>query len=215
MRSPNGRALLIFARDPSPGRVKTRLIPAFGAEGATRIYRKLLKRSLDAAIGASSERIELWTDRPPQDPELLQTIVESGLRQNTQTGNDLGARMLHALQTALASADRAVLIGSDCPSYTAGYLDAAFDALTTHDTVIGPAADGGYVLIGLKRTANELFEDISWSTEHVLATTRKRLTALNWRWHELEVLRDVDVPDDLAFYPDFTTGVPLEAQTKA
>ena len=216
MTSPSSsRTLLIFARDPRPGRVKTRLIPALGAEGAVRIYRKLLRHSLETATAAKAERVELWLDHPSEDPELLRLLDRLGIYRRTQTGNDLGARMQHALQDALHEAERVVLIGSDCPAYTAAYLDAAFDALDEHDAVIGPAVDGGYVLIGLRKAAPTLFKDIAWGSEQVLATTRTRLTALRWHWHELEALRDVDVPDDLAAYPHLITGVPKTPQTEA
>ena len=109
-----------------------------------------------------------------------------------------------AFATALRRADKVVLIGSDCPGYDTSYLRMAFDALDRYDAVIGPAHDGGYVLIGLTRIDRQLFEDIPWSTPRVLEKTHGRLQALGWRWTELATLRDLDQPEDLVHFPGLT-----------
>lgn len=111
-------------------------------------------------------------------------------------------RMQGALTDALRRAPAAVLIGSDCPGYSAAYLCSAFTALATHDAVLGPAHDGGYVLIGLRRIDPSLFAAIPWGTGDVLAHTRTRLAALGWHWHELATQHDIDRPEDLLHYPD-------------
>jgi rSAM/selenodomain-associated transferase 1 len=192
------RRLLVFARAPQPGRVKTRLIPALGAAGATAVYRQLLQRTLAHAAALPGIVTELWWDGAAAGAAPGRC---AGLAERQQQGRDLGARMAHALEQALRRAPAAVLIGSDCPDCDADYLQAAFAALRDHDAVLGPALDGGYVLIGLKRHAPQLFSAMPWGTDRVLDQTRARLRALGWRWHELAVRRDVDRPEDLAHYP--------------
>jgi rSAM/selenodomain-associated transferase 1 len=119
--------------------------------------------------------------------------------------------MAAALARALQRTDRAVLIGSDCPGYHSGYLKAALGALTDHDAVLGPAADGGYVLIGLSRYAPQLFAKMPWGTGKVLAQTRAALERLGWSWAELPTLTDLDRPEDLAQAPAFMASLTPQA----
>jgi glycosyltransferase A (GT-A) superfamily protein (DUF2064 family) len=107
-----------------------------------------------------------------------------------------------ALSEALARGGRAVLVGSDCPEYSPDYLTAAFRALEREDVVLGPAADGGYILIGVRRLVAELFAEIPWGTSGVLARTRAALGSLGWGWAELPTLRDLDRPEDLLDFPE-------------
>jgi glycosyltransferase A (GT-A) superfamily protein (DUF2064 family) len=106
-----------------------------------------------------------------------------------------------ALAGSLRHADSAVLIGSDCPEYDPPYLDAAFQALMQHDAVLGPAADGGYVLIGLRKADPHVFRGIPWGTGKVLAATRRQLRHLQWSFDELPIKHDVDEPADLLRFP--------------
>lgn len=194
--------LMVFAREPIPGRVKTRLIPALGAEGAASLYRDLLKLALSAAAAVPDVRRELWCDgAPPRGGVCAGLALEAGMVLRRQGDGDLGARMSLALTEALKRTHGAVLIGSDCPGYHADYLSAALAALTDHDAVLGPAADGGYVLIGLRRPAPSLFTGIPWGTDAVLEQTRAALTCLGWTWAELPTLSDLDRPEDLAQLP--------------
>ena len=196
--SPCG-TLILFAREPIAGQVKTRLIPALGAEGAARLYRRLLGLALRAGAATPCARRQLWcTGMPPDGGDCARLAATHGFTWHPQPEGDLGARMAAALAEALASADRAVLIGSDCPDYTPDYLSAAFAALSDHDAVLGPAADGGYVLIGLRRPAPALFTGIHWSRASVLAETRAALRGRGLTWVELPTLRDLDRPEDLA-----------------
>lgn len=195
------RRLLVFARDPVPGRVKTRLIPALGRAAATALYREMLRTTLDTAMRVGATQTQLWLDRTPADPTLLQLARDYRLAWRIQQGPDLGTRMAHALTAATDTGGTAILIGSDCPDIDVGYLETAFAALSTHDVVIGPATDGGYVLIGLHTPRPALFRDIAWGTGQVLETTRRRLRDLGLRWHELPPRRDLDEPHDLVHFP--------------
>jgi rSAM/selenodomain-associated transferase 1 len=200
MSTVAARCLQVFARVPEAGRVKTRLIPALGAAGAAAVYRGLLRHTLDAAARAPADRLQLWLDRAADDPGIN---LPAAAELRVQCSGDLGTRMADALARGLDEAARVVLVGSDCPEITPACIAAAFAALDVDDAVIGPAADGGYVLVGLRRMDAHLFTEVPWSTPDVLATTRRRLRELGWRWHELAQLRDIDEITDLAAFPDF------------
>jgi rSAM/selenodomain-associated transferase 1 len=195
------RCLQVFAREPRPGAVKTRLIPGIGAEAAAAVYHRLLSSTLAAAAGAGAERRELWLDRPPRDPAFRQWVSGQVDVLRTQPAGDLGQRMHAAFVRGLARADAVVLIGSDCPTLDSGYVDAAFAQLRRHDAVLGPTVDGGYILIGLRQLDRGLFEDMPWSTPQVAETTRARLRQAGLAWSELAPQRDVDTPADLAHFP--------------
>jgi rSAM/selenodomain-associated transferase 1 len=195
------RHLLVFARNPMPGRVKTRLIPALGVESATAVYRRMLRDTLAACSQVEADRRELWLDQADPDAGLTAMLERYDMSLHVQSGPDLGVRMHNAFVASLKTADTAILIGTDCPEYDPPYLEAAFRALGQQDAVLGPAADGGYVLIGLRKAETSLFRDIPWGTEGVLAATRRQLQRLQWKWSELRVLHDVDQPADLDRFP--------------
>lgn len=193
--------LLVFARAPVAGQVKTRLIPALGAEGAARLYGRLaadLLRDLDAWGLAP---VELWVTPDAGHPLFDRLAARWRLTQHRQEGEDLGARLAHAARTALTRSEAIVLLGTDCAELSADYLGAALGLLRDHDAVLGPALDGGYVLLGLRQVASELFEQMPWGSDRVADLTRRRLDRLGWRWRELHPLRDIDRPEDLVHLP--------------
>ncbi len=188
------QALIIFVRKPQPGKVKTRLAAVIGAEAALAIYKKLLQHTCAVAqqinagkaIFYAGEKVEndLWSG-----PDVFKYL---------QPETDLGHRMKTAFETVFkGGAGRAVIIGSDCPSLTANHLALAFAALEKNDVVIGPAADGGYYLLGMKRLHPELFQNIPWSTDRVYTDTIAVLQQLGLRYQTLETLTDVDEEKDL------------------
>lgn len=197
-----GCRVIVFARAPEPGKVKTRLIPVLGEAGAAALHRRLVAHSLRAARDAALGPVELWCDPDVGDPFFSDCERDFGVSLHAQGEGDLGARMERALDAALARAPNAILIGSDIPGLSAQYLrDAERMLLVGNDAVIGPAEDGGYVLIGLSRCDSRLFRGLSWGGPEVLAQTRERLAALRWRLSELPALRDVDRPEDLERLP--------------
>jgi len=204
--STASQVLLVFAREPVPGQVKTRLIPAVGAEQATQIYQRLLRHALDAASRMEDGDVQLWCDTLDGGLHCLSLSDEFHFPLLQQSGADLGERMSVAIDQALRTHECVVIIGSDCPGYSQEYIQQAFNALSNHDVVLGPADDGGYVLIGMNRPQPELFLAMPWGTDQVLAITRERLQKLDRTWFEMPVLRDVDRPDDLIFYKDFFRG---------
>lgn len=189
----------VFAKAPVPGAVKTRLIPTLGADGAAALHRTLVERALACAIAADIGAVELWCAPDASAPFFLDCHDRFGVRLASQREGDLGTRMRGAFEAMLAGGGRALLIGSDVPAMTPAYLRAADAALAEgHNAVIGPAEDGGYVLIGLSQVAPELFDGIDWGGPAVMQATRSRIERLGWRHFELPVLWDVDRPDDLS-----------------
>ncbi|MBM3356652.1 MAG: glycosyltransferase [Betaproteobacteria bacterium] len=189
--------VMVFAKAPRPGEVKTRLIPLLGADGAAALHARLVAHALATARAAALGRLELHCAPDATDPFFGFCRRHYGAVLAPQAEGGLGARMAAAFAAALAVYPRALLIGTDCPALGARHLREAEDALLGGcDAVLGPAEDGGYVLIGLTRTDARLYDGIAWGGDGVLAETRTRLRALGWRWHELETLWDVDRPDD-------------------
>ena len=191
--------LQVFAKAPVPGRVKTRLARTVGTEVATATYRALAERTLATAAAARRAgvvgAIELWLD-PDSDPAAIAPWRDRfGVTIETQAGVDLGARMRNALCASIARGIPAILIGTDVPGYDLAYLARAAAALERHNAVIGPAEDGGYVLVGLARDI-DVFGGVPWSTPEVLAATRARLAGAGASHVELPPLWDVDTLDD-------------------
>jgi len=192
------REILVFARAPIPGRAKTRLIPALGPWGAARVHAALVSRTVEVAARARDARVTLCAAGSPIHPLLAGLARRQGIAISVQRGGDLGRRMSVALAQALTEAPYAVLVGSDCPELRTADLDAALQALADGvDAVLGPALDGGYWLIGLRRPADWLFHGVDWGTGRVLGQTRARLRHHDWRWRELAVRADLDRPADL------------------
>ena len=193
----NSTLVIVFAKAPQPGAVKTRLIPALGAEGAAALQAKLAKHALDTVRAASLKTIELHCAPDTDDPFFRYCQGHYGITLALQVAGDLGTRMHAAFGAALAAHARVLMIGTDCPALTARHLRQAEKALREdNDAVFAPCEDGGYALIGLTRSDPTLFDGIAWSSASVMAETRERLKALGWRWHELETLWDVDRPED-------------------
>jgi rSAM/selenodomain-associated transferase 1 len=190
---------MVFAKAPTPGRVKTRLVPAMGESAAAELHRQLAERTLCTARAAGLGEVELWCAPGTSDAFFAACAKQHGVGLRAQGEGDLGMRMARALELALAEGSAGLLIGSDCAALTPEYLREAAAVLDSgYDAVIGPAEDGGYVLIGLARSpAAPLFEDIAWGAATVMQETRTRLTRLDWRWRELATLWDVDRPEDL------------------
>jgi rSAM/selenodomain-associated transferase 1 len=191
-------AAVVFARAPVPGAAKTRLVPALGEVGAARLHERLVRRTLDTTCAAFPGRVELCCAPDAAHPFFAACAAENGAALTEQGAGDLGTRMHRALARALCDADAAVLVGTDCPALAPEHLrDAAAALAAGADVVLGPASDGGYVLVGARRVDAALFEGIRWGTDAVLGETRERIRALGWRHVELGTLWDVDRPDDL------------------
>ena len=199
MRDRDGTAVVVFAKAPRPGEVKTRLVPLLGAVGAAALQAKLARRTLDTVRAASLEPVELHCAPGTDDPFFAYCQGHYGVTLRPQVAGDLGARMHAAFESALATRARALIVGTDCPVLTMRHLRQADKTLRDGaDAVFVPCEDGGYALIGLARADARLFDCIAWSTATVMTDTRARLKQLGWKWQELETLWDVDRPEDYA-----------------
>ena len=191
------KALLVFAKAPEPGESKTRLIPALGANKAAAAHEMLVLRTLDTITGLAGEGYDLSLWGAVEHPVLDRWAKQFGLPLCLQAVGDLGQKMQQGLASVLeAGASQALLIGSDCPVMTTEYIRQASAALATSDLVLGPAEDGGYVLIGCKRAHSELFANITWGSDTVLAETLKRAEQLMLTVTVLGTMWDVDRPED-------------------
>lgn len=189
--------IVVFARAPQAGRVKTRLAGALGAEGAARLHARLVERALAIALAADCGPVELYG--APAGHAFLRALAQRhGVTLRAQASGDIGIRMYEAFRRGLRRHARMILMGSDCPALLPADLRRAGRLLCSCDAVIAPAEDGGYPLIGLSRVSPALFAGVAWSTPAVIGQTRRRLDALGWRWRELRTLWDVDRPEDLA-----------------
>lgn len=191
------RRILVFAKAPVPGQVKTRLIPALGPEGAARLHRQLVEHALGTAAAAGLGPVELWCAPDDSDPFLRACAGRHGAVLRVQRGRDVGERMADALDRVLKRGAWPALVGSDCPALDARRLAEAFRALEEVEAVFNPAEDGGYMLVGMRRPLPDAFRDIPWSGPEVMERTRERLRALGVGWRELPPLWDVDRPEDL------------------
>jgi rSAM/selenodomain-associated transferase 1 len=183
--------IVIFAKAPVAGRVKTRLIPALGAEGAAALAREMLARTVEEAL-ATGLAVELCGD--PDAAAWHE--ARSGLALTAQGEGSLGERLAGAASRVLEE-ESLLLIGADCPDLDRRRLGEAAAALDEREAVIYPAQDGGYVLLGLRRFDPSLFEGISWSSAGVAEQTIARIEGLDWSLQLGEALRDVDEPEDL------------------
>lgn len=199
--NPDATRLIVMAKAPLPGQVKTRLAAALGVAGAAALAGRMLEHAVQQAVAAQLGPVELCVAPDDRHPLLQRLRAAHGLRLTLQGEGDLGARMQRAIERALAEAERVCLFGTDAPALDAARLRAAMAQLATHDAVFVPACDGGYVLVGLRRAAPSIFADLPWSTPQVMALTRERLADSGLRWAELEPVHDIDEPADLVHLP--------------
>lgn len=215
MLYPNYR-LLVFSKSPELGRVKTRMQPELSQQQSKQLHTHLVQHCLRRWHAYNLLPIDLWVggDIPlfqqqvlsPLSAELQQLTIQA------QPAGDLGKRMAFAVNQTLAqdNVDGVLLVGTDCPFINKMYLNQAIAVLDDKNkedeknrkekwpVVIGPALDGGYVLLGLSSPCNALFQGIAWGTETVLESTRKRIVEQGLLYQQLPVLRDIDDYDDLS-----------------
>jgi len=194
------RALLVFAKTPKPGKVKTRLLAAVSAEVAAALHAACIEDTLRLARKVRGCDVFVFAAGGTSYFRKLGKKLGSGARVQVwpQRGDDLGARMESAFRKCFAAGYReAVVIGTDTPWMGAQRVRRVFAELKTNDGVIGPAEDGGYYLLGTRRMATEIFRGIPWSTERVLGLTLKKTAALKLRTKLLRRDFDLDRPEDL------------------
>lgn len=188
------KTLLIFAKYPDAGKVKTRLAQTIGEVPAAAAYKKMVEIVVGNTKARNGEYEQVMYYDPPEAGEKFRSWLPMS-DQRPQSGGDLGERMKQALSFALAEAQQAVLIGTDCIDVDRPLIGKAFQDLEKADLVLGPAKDGGYYLIGCKKIHPEFFSNIEWSTENVLSQTLKIASALKLSVSLLPELEDIDTAE--------------------
>jgi rSAM/selenodomain-associated transferase 1 len=189
--------LLIFARNPVYGKVKTRLAATVGNDKALQIYQQLVEHTAAVTQNINATRVVYYSDFIADNDAW-----DNNYSKTVQQGTDLGERMSNAFSDTLElGVKKAVLIGTDCYKLNTEIIANAFTELSNYDIVIGPALDGGYYLLGMNNHHPQLFNDITWSTDTVLMETLTRCADLGLRYFLLPVLSDIDDEKDLLNHP--------------
>jgi len=194
-------ALIIFAKAPIPGEVKTRLCPPLDHDEAASLHGTLVLDAVERAKGLPGA--SLYVAGAPDLAHPFFKVMEGryGAQLLAQRGPDLGSRMRWAMQDAFEQGAQEVLLtGTDLPTLPRAYLAEALKLVKAHDVVLGPTADGGYYLIGLRKMVPVLFEGIAWSTASVLAETKKKIEQAGLPLGLLPECRDLDTVDDLKVF---------------
>lgn len=188
----NKNALIILIRNPQLGCVKTRLAAKIGNESALKVYIALLNYTQSVAREIDASRLLFYSDFIDGNDSWDNGLFNKYL----QEGNSFGTRMCRAFKLALNDHEKAVIIGSDCEELNPKIIREAFDKLSEFDVILGPAKDGGYYLMGLKKIYPELFTNKRWSTSSVLEDTLIDVKNLGLSFYLLPVLSDIDEYED-------------------
>ncbi len=210
--------LIVFAKAPAPGRVKTRLAAGLGAAAAAGIYRALAEEAWSVARAARAALpCALWLyAEPPEGIRDLQDWLPGADAYVPQPAGDLGVRIAEAFRLGFAAGFRKVAIaGTDIPGLSVAQVRLAFEACDDHGASVGPAEDGGFYLLALGARRDALFEDIVWSDASTRAEIRERALKRGLAWTELDLLRDIDTPEDWAWFRDTPAGAVLAARLGA
>jgi len=204
-------ALAIFVKSPRAGQVKTRLGDAIGADEAAELYRSLGRQVVEQCVDPARHGTTVWFAPAADEAEIRSWLGDLGVDAFVpQSDGGLGVRMAGMFEDHFArGASRVVVIGSDCPGMGRSKVQLALDSLDAADMAIGPARDGGYYLLGLRKPAPALFEAVSWSTDHVFQQTMRNAMALGLRVVVLPALRDLDTVEDacaLGWWPRVTAA---------
>jgi hypothetical protein len=187
-------ALIIFIKNPELGKVKTRLAKSIGNQKALEVYEILQEKTREVSLGVNAQRFLFYSE----EVNLKDGWLDTNFIKRLQDNGGLGDRMEMAFRTVFENgAQKAIIIGSDCYDITPELIELAYQKLDDSDTVIGPANDGGYYLIGMKKNQPDLFQDMTWSTETVFQNTIDKITKLNRTFKALPTLIDIDTEEDL------------------
>jgi uncharacterized protein len=207
-----GDVVLVFTKYPDAGYAKTRLIPLLGAERAAAVSRSLTERCLNTVRAYASESsltsvVVHYATRSGSDPGAQAARMQEWIGAPdgewlvAQSHGDLGRRLAEAFRQAFeGGASRVVVVGTDIPEIDATLMREAFKQLNDSDTVIGPARDGGYYLLGMRKENAGVFNGVNWSTGTVFEDTKRNIERLGLRYSALRVLRDIDLPEDVAYF---------------
>ena len=214
------KALIIFAKVPKAGQVKTRLQPELSPDASSQLYLAFILDTLAATASLKGVKRILGCDATRRDPFFIQLAERYDVVLIDQAGENLGARMRNAVAEAYRLGfGQAVIIGTDIPTLPIGYIQEAFKRLKTCPLVLGPSADGGYYLIGCSGSIPPIFDGIAWGTGQVLTQTLQRITESHLTAALLPFWYDVDTAADIRFlsahlaYLEQQTGGSAAAET--
>lgn len=195
--STSKKALIIFTRNPELGTCKTRLAKTIGDESALNIYKYLLNHTSKVASQVSTDRYVFYSE----DIILDDNWDKKYFRKKLQFGHDLGAKMEHAFfELFQLGYEKVVIIGSDLLDLTAALIETAFEYLDNNEVILGPATDGGYYLLGMKKLHPSIFKNKDWGTETVMAKTLNDLKEI--KLELLKELNDIDTFEDMQYYDE-------------
>ncbi|MEO6694440.1 MAG: TIGR04282 family arsenosugar biosynthesis glycosyltransferase [Ignavibacteria bacterium] len=198
MHKSNDNALIIFARNPFEGKVKTRLAKDVGNTKALKVYISLLNHTFMQTKNLSADKFLFLSENTDGE------IFDNTFTQFVQIGSSLGERMMNAFNIVFEKEYKRVLIaGTDCPGLTEEIIETAFEDLMKYHFTIGPSSDGGYYLLGMNEPNDYVFENIEWSNEHVLDKTIDKIKAKHKSYNLLKELNDIDNEKDLNSFVDF------------
>lgn len=193
--------IVVFLKAPRPGQVKTRLAASIGAEAACQAYILLAETFLSQLVSFSDVELRFAPDDACDEIGRFQ--LHPAWKMKQQGAGDLGQRMERAVLESLAEVDAVLCLGTDCPYVGMEDIRQAFGILAEHDAVLGPAVDGGYWAVGLRKSERNLFHEMPWSTAEVLEITRNRLAVAKMSFQELRELEDVDDLESWQRFEDF------------
>ena len=192
-------SLIIFAKNPIPGKVKTRLIPHITPTEAAELYKAFVTDIICNTHKLQCEQVTI-AYAPSNAEVAFHSICGQSVNYLPQKGDNLGERMKNAFKHSFDNGStRTVIIGTDSPTLPLSYIQKAFDTLKEVPVAIGPTFDGGYYLIGLSEQNFEIFDGIDWSTSKVFGQTLTRVQAINKQLYVLPPWYDVDTSDNLEF----------------
>jgi len=214
LHAEKGSLLLIqFTRAPQEGRVKTRMMPHLSASRACDLHCELTLWTCRQLLASGLGEVELSVAGDMHHALFSRCLVMGVSRVSQQCGADLGERMYNAIHRSLAQYARVILVGSDCPGIDGAYLRQAVAALHTAPLVLGPATDGGYVLLGARTITEDIFQGIPWGSDQVYTKTGIALARAGLDWVELPRLTDIDRPQDLAVWEALQRGADTDAKS--
>jgi rSAM/selenodomain-associated transferase 1 len=194
------KQLILFVKNKELGKVKTRLAKTIGNEKALFIYKALLQHTCRVAGGVDALRKVYYSNFVDSNDEFEGDLFEKRI----QVEADLGIKMYEAFKESFGEqAEKVILIGSDCYEIDSTIIENAFKSLDDNDFVLGPANDGGYYLVGMKKLSKSIFENMVWSTENVLLDTIIEIKSQNKSFFLLPTLTDVDEEKDLGELKNF------------
>ena len=189
--------LIVFAREPVAGQVKTRLQPNYSPEKAAEIAAFMIRATVELAVTAWPGDVRLYAWPDIDHPLFRQLADEFHIQLAPQSEGDLGAKMLDALRQGIARQGAAAVMGCDVPHCGWDVIDQANHWLARGKNILGPTEDGGYYLMGLQEARAELFDEMPWGSDKVLELTLARAEKLGIEFDLLKKLRDVDTARDL------------------